>query len=87
MFTSRARVKVEFQIFSERRGVGKSVTGKDKERESEREEKRCIERKKEGYKYSKGCKKKNVYRHKNSDYSVNFNSTNMLRLPLEPKFY
>ena len=54
MFTSRVRVKVEFQIFSERRRVGKSVTGKDRERESEREEDRCIERKREGFKYSVG---------------------------------
>ena len=71
MFTSRVRVKVEFQIFSERRRVGKS----DRERESEREEDRCIERKREGFKYSVGdvlCEQglsSNIRQFNNKDFS------------------
>ena len=36
---------------------------------------------------AKGCKKKNVYRHKNGFNSVNFYITYMLHLSLEAEFY
>ena len=36
---------------------------------------------------AKGCKKKNVYRHKNGYYSVIFYSTCIIHLSLEAEFY